>query len=66
MKKISFGSATTGDTDAAPSEFDRQLRESILKIVESATAAGWRPEDVLLSMVEISWEMYEEHRSSRL
>jgi hypothetical protein len=65
MEKISFGSGSTGGIDAAPTECDRQLREAILKIVESATAAGWRPEDVLLSVVEISWEMYEEHRSSR-
>lgn len=65
MMEFCFESASTGDADSASSECDRQLRRLILEIVDSAAAVGWRPEDVLLSMVEISWEMYEDRRGNR-
>jgi hypothetical protein len=61
-----FERPSTSDAKAASSECDLQLRQMILKIVDSTAAVGWRPEDVLLSMVEISWELYEDSRSSRI
>jgi hypothetical protein len=61
-----FERPSTGDAKAASSECDLQLRQLIRKIVDSTAAVGWRPEDVLLSMVEISWELYEDSRSSRI
>jgi hypothetical protein len=65
MTRFCFESPPTVDADAVSSECDRQLRHLIVEIVESAAAVGWRPEDILLSMVDISWEMYEERRSNR-
>lgn len=44
----------------------RQMQPVIHAIVQSAVAAGWREEDVLLSLVDISWEMYEQRRSDTL
>lgn len=40
----------------------RQLQPAVHAIVQSAVAAGWREEDVLLSLVELTWEMYEQRR----
>lgn len=43
-----------------------QMQPVIHAIVQSAVAAGWREEDVLLSLVDISWEMYEQRRGDAL
>lgn len=51
--------------DAGPNlsaECERQLLPLIREIVEAAVAAGWNREDVLLAMVELSWDMYEGRR----
>lgn len=40
----------------------RQLQPAIRAIVQGAVAAGWREEDVLLTLVELTWEMYEQRR----
>ncbi|WP_085026766.1 hypothetical protein [Ensifer aridi] len=40
----------------------RQLKPVIHAIVQSAVAAGWREEDVLLCLVDLAWEMYEQRR----
>ncbi|WP_342364008.1 hypothetical protein [Terrarubrum flagellatum] len=43
-------------------ECERQLRPLVHAIVQSAVAAGWSEKDVLLSLMELSWEMYEQGR----
>ncbi|WP_026614365.1 hypothetical protein [Ensifer aridi] len=43
-------------------ECGHQLRPFVHAIVQSAVAAGWSQEDVLLSLVDLSWEMYEQRR----
>ncbi|PDT37516.1 hypothetical protein CO656_24260 [Sinorhizobium sp. FG01] len=40
----------------------RQLQPVIQAIVQSAVAAGWCEEDVLLSLVDVAWDMYEQRR----
>jgi len=44
-------------------ECERQLLPLVRGIVEAAVAAGWSREDVLLAMVELSWDLYEKRRS---
>ncbi|MBA1142000.1 hypothetical protein [Mesorhizobium neociceri] len=41
---------------------ERQLLPLVCGIVEAAVAAGWSREDVLLAMVELSWDLYEKRR----
>lgn len=43
-------------------ECERQLLPLVRGIVEAAVAAGWSREDVLLAMVELSWDLYEKRR----
>jgi len=43
-------------------ECERQLLPLVRGIVEAAAAAGWNREDVLLAMVELSWDLYEKRR----
>lgn len=43
-------------------ECERQLLPLVRGIVEAAVAAGWSREDVLLAMVELSWDLYERRR----
>ena len=43
-------------------ECERQLLPLVRGIVDAAVAAGWRREDVLLAMVELSWDLYEKRR----
>ncbi|ESW65230.1 hypothetical protein NKI32_21990 [Mesorhizobium sp. M0761] len=43
-------------------ECERQLLPLVRGIVEAAVAAGWSQEDVLLAMVELSWDLYEKRR----
>jgi len=43
-------------------ECERQLLPLVCGIVEAAVAAGWSREDVLLAMVELSWDLYEKRR----
>jgi hypothetical protein len=58
-----FGSPPTGDAAIdLLAECERQLRPLIHDVVRSAVAAGWNEEDVLLTLVELSWDMYEERR----
>jgi hypothetical protein len=45
-------------------ECERQMRPVVQEIVQSAVAAGWSQEDVLLTLVEVSWDMYEECRET--
>jgi hypothetical protein len=43
-------------------ECERQLLPLVCGIVQAAVAAGWSREDVLLAMVELSWDLYEKRR----
>jgi hypothetical protein len=43
-------------------ECERQLLPLVRGIVDAAVAAGWSREDVLLAMVELSWDLYEKRR----
>jgi hypothetical protein len=58
-----FDSPPTGDAAFdLLAECEHQLRPLIHQIVQSAVAVGWSQEDVLLTMVELSWDMYEKRR----
>ncbi|MCA0049753.1 hypothetical protein LB577_22850 [Mesorhizobium sp. B283B1A] len=39
-----------------------QLRPLIREIVQEAAAAGWDQDDVLLTVVEVAWDLYEQRR----
>lgn len=60
--KFDFDSPPSGDAVNPSAECERQLRPLIAEIVESAVAAGWSADDVLLTLVELSWDMYEQRR----
>jgi hypothetical protein len=62
MARFDFGSPPTGDAQDLLTECERQLLPVVNEIVQSAVAAGWNKEDVLLALVDLSWELYEEHR----
>lgn len=63
MAKFDFASPPTEDeNNELLDECERRLRPLIHEIVEAAVTAGWSKEDVLLSLVELSWSMYEETR----
>lgn len=58
-----FSGPPTGDAASdVLAECERQMRPVIHEIVQSAAVAGWNPDDVLLTLVEISWDMYENRR----
>ncbi|NGO52741.1 hypothetical protein [Allomesorhizobium camelthorni] len=61
MAKFDFASPPT-ENDELLVECERRLRPLIQEIVQTAVTAGWSKEDVLLSLVELSWSMYEETR----
>jgi hypothetical protein len=64
MAKFDFSSPPTGpDSNQLLVECERQLRPLVDEIVQAAVTAGWSVEDVLLSLVELSWDMYEERRN---
>ncbi|HWK66574.1 MAG TPA: hypothetical protein VNS34_16725 [Rhizobiaceae bacterium] len=56
------GPATDEDGSDVLAECERQMRPVVHEIVQSAVTAGWSPDDVLLTLVEISWDMYESRR----
>jgi hypothetical protein len=62
MENFTFERPPVGDAADISAECQRQLLSLIDKIVEAAVAAGWSREDVLLAMVELSWDMYEGRR----
>lgn len=62
MVKFDFDNSPLGNAVDPSVECERQLRPLIIEIVESAVAAGWSADDVLLTLVELSWNMYEQHR----
>lgn len=63
MANFDFASPPTeGENDQLLVECEQQLRPLIDEIVQAAVTVGWSREDVLLSLVELSWNMYEESR----
>jgi len=46
-------------------ECKRQLLPLIDEIVQAAVAAGWNKNDVLLALVELTWDLYEDRRTDR-
>ncbi|WP_202308992.1 MULTISPECIES: hypothetical protein [unclassified Mesorhizobium] len=63
MVAFDFGSPPAGDADGdLLAECERQLCPILNEIVQSAVEAGWSREDVLLTLVELSWDMYEKTR----
>lgn len=66
MVRFDFDNPPTGDDGInLLAECERQLQPLIREIVDAAVAAGWRQEDVLLAMVELSWDMYERRRGNK-
>ncbi|MBM7043722.1 MULTISPECIES: hypothetical protein [Rhizobium] len=63
MVKFNFGEPPAGDAAADIStECQRQLLPLIDEIVRAAVAAGWNQKDVLLALVDLSWDLYEDRR----
>jgi hypothetical protein len=60
--KFDFDNSPLGGAIDPSVECERQLRSLIIEIVESAVAAGWSADDILLTLVELSWDMYEQRR----
>ncbi|MEI9419717.1 hypothetical protein O7A70_00785 [Mesorhizobium sp. Cs1299R1N1] len=50
-----------GDGDMSPDCQD-QLLPLINGIVQAAVAVGWNRDDVLLAVVELAWDLYENRR----
>ncbi len=66
MGRFDFRSPPTASDDINLSaECERQLLPLVREIVEAAVAAGWSQEDVLLAMVELSWDLYEGRRGDQ-
>lgn len=66
MEKFDFDSPPAGDgAEDLAAECERQLRPLILQIVQSAEVAGWGRKDVLLAIVELAWDLYEERRADQ-
>lgn len=61
MKFFGFENPPVGGGGGAEllADCERQLRPIVLEIVRSAVATGWSREDVLLSLADVSWELYE-------
>ncbi|MEI8720076.1 hypothetical protein [Mesorhizobium sp. ISC11] len=63
MMKFYFEEPSAGDVDADLSaQCQGQLLLVIREIVQAAVAAGWNRDDVLLELVELAWDLYEERR----
>jgi hypothetical protein len=59
MAKFKFAGPPEGDDADALAGCERQLRPLIQEIVQAAAAVGWNEQDVLLSLMELSWDLYE-------
>jgi hypothetical protein len=63
MVEFNFDAPPVGDaaTDIS-TECQRQLQPHVREIVRAAVVAGWNQKDVLLALVELAWDLYEERR----
>ncbi|MEZ2221748.1 hypothetical protein [Rhizobium sp. RCC_161_2] len=43
-------------------ECQRQLRPLVHDILQAAVVAGWSQKDVLLALVDVAWDLYEDRR----
>lgn len=62
MMKFNFESPPAGDAVDVLAECQRQLLPLVREIIQAAVAAGWSQEDVLLTFVELTWDLYEKRR----
>jgi hypothetical protein len=63
MTEFVFAGPPAEEGDADPlTACGRELQPVIRAVVQSAVGAGWCEEDVLLSLVDLTWEMYEQRR----
>ncbi|MET2830936.1 hypothetical protein [Mesorhizobium shangrilense] len=62
MMEFNFERPPVGDTVDILAECRRQLLPLVRDIVQAAVAAGWSQEDVLLTFVELTWDLYEKRR----
>jgi hypothetical protein len=64
MVGLNFEKPPVGDaTTDISTECQRQLLPLIDEIVQAAVAAGWNQNDVLLALVELTWDLYEDRRA---
>lgn len=64
MVEFKFSEPPRGNgSEDISKECQRQLQPILGEIVRVAMAAGWKQEDVLLAMVDVAWDLYEERRS---
>lgn len=61
MMKFNFEGPPVGGGDISAG-CQRQLLPLVSEIVQAAVAAGWSQDDVLLALVELSWDLYEKRR----
>lgn len=61
MANFNFKGPPVGGGDIS-AECQGQLLPFVRDIVQSAVAAGWNQDDVLLAFVELTWDLYEKRR----
>jgi len=63
MVKFNFDGPPIGD-DAADisAECHRQFLPLLREIVRDGVAAGWSEEDILLTLLDLAWDLYEKRR----
>lgn len=60
MVEFNFDKPPVGAAAAdITTEFQRQLLPLVNEIVRAAVAAGWNRKDVLLALVDVGWDLYE-------
>lgn len=63
MVEFNFNEPPAGDAAAdISSECQRQLLPIVQEMVQAAVVAGWNQKDVLLALVDLGWDLYENHR----
>ncbi|TPL92504.1 hypothetical protein [Mesorhizobium sp. B2-3-12] len=61
MMIFNFKGPPAGDGDIS-AECQDQLLPLVNEIVQAAVTAGWNEDDVLLAVVELAWDLYEQRR----
>lgn len=62
MATLDFAIPVKEDEDDPRVVCERRLRPLIDEVVQAAMKEGWDKKDVLLSLMELSWSMYEDGR----
>ncbi|WP_374190711.1 hypothetical protein [Rhizobium rhizogenes] len=64
--EFNFDEPSVGDAAADISiKCQRQLLPFVQEIAQAAVTAGWNQKDVLLAIVDLAWDLYEERRDDR-